>query len=72
MTSKTYTVEVKATAGNVTPTSGSNSFDLIVKNPCVDINFVKINGPTTLPPLSYIIASNPTQFDAHSAYTIST
>jgi len=65
MNSKTYAIEVTATAGNITPTSGSKSFDLTVKNPCIDINFVKINGPTTLPPLSYIIASDPSQFDAH-------
>ena len=46
LTSKTYTIEVTGTAGNVTPTSDSNSFDLTVKNPCLDPSFVTIEGKT--------------------------
>lgn len=45
-TSKTYSIEVTGTAGNVTPISDSNSFDLTVKNPCIDSNFVTIEGKT--------------------------
>ena len=45
-TSKTYTIEVTGTAGNVTPTYDSNSFDLTVKNPCLDPSFVTIEGKT--------------------------
>ena len=37
-----YTIEVTGTAGNITPTSGSNSFLLTLKNPCIDPAFVTI------------------------------
>ena len=45
-TSKSYTIVVTGTAGNVTPTYDSNSFDLTVKNPCLDPSFVTIEGKT--------------------------
>ena len=47
-TSKSYTIEVTGTAGNVSPTSDSNSFDLTIKNPCIDPNFVTIEEKTLL------------------------
>ena len=47
-TSKSYTIEVTGTAGNVSPTSDSSSFDLTIKNPCIDPNFVTIEEKTLL------------------------
>ena len=47
-TSKTYTIEVTGTAGNVSPTSDNSSFDLTIKNPCIDPNYVTIEGKTLL------------------------
>ena len=46
--SKTYTIEVTGAAGNVSPTSDNSSFDLTIKNPCIDPNFVTIEGKTLL------------------------
>ena len=71
LTSKSYTIVVTGTAGNVTPTSDSNSFDLTVKNPCIDPNFVTITAPT-MAALTYTISSDPAKFASHSAFTIST
>jgi len=46
---------------------------LTFKNPCIDQSFVKINEPDPpIPNLSYIISSDPKEFAAHSAFTIST
>ena len=46
--SKTYKIEVTGTAGNITPTSGKASFDLTVKNPCINPAFVSISAPAHL------------------------
>jgi len=46
---------------------------LTFKNPCIDQSFVQINEPDPpIPDLSYIISSDPKDFAAHSAFTIST
>ena len=38
-----YTVSVTGEAGNVTPTTGSSSFILKVKNPCIDPAYLTID-----------------------------
>ena len=70
-TSIDYTVTVTGTSGNTEPISGSTSFVLTVKNPCIDTSFVWITEPT-MSALSYIIADDAKLFDAHPEFTINT
>ena len=41
-----YTITITATAGIDTPVSDSASFNIQVKNPCIDESYVQINAPT--------------------------
>ena len=42
LTSKSYSISVKGTAGRLIPTSVTASFTLTIKNPCIDIAYVTI------------------------------
>ena len=54
-TYKDYTVTMTGTAGNVTPVQGQASFNLRIKNPCIDSSFLTVK-TTALPTgLFYIL-----------------
>ena len=71
---ETQTVTIKATSKTMysdpasSPNSASDSFEVTFLNPCIDQNFVTIEGPTSLKTLEYVPEEGPVTFDAHSDF----
>jgi len=62
---------VTGTAGNAVKTSGSSNFTLIIKNPCIDTDYVYIE-PVNLLDLEYDIGTGPNSYVPHNSFVIKT
>ena len=74
--SETIKVEVIATSKTIhgsasNPTTKKVAFDVTFANPCLNEQFVSINGPADLPELEYIPETGPKTFDAHVGFALS-
>lgn len=69
----TFTIESPYAPGvAVASATVVDDFDITVKNPCIDPNFVFVTGPDTLEDVTYIIDDVKKTFTAHGAFGIST
>ena len=53
-----------------TETTYPVTYELTIKNPCVDKDFVTINAPSILSSETYTIDSGSETFDAHTLFTV--
>lgn len=69
--SNDYAITVIGTAGNVDVKTGEATFDLTIKNPCIDSTYVSISS-SPLEIIYYNVGEGAKSFEAHSPFTIVT